>query len=136
MIANKAPATPPAAAIAPPLFKDFRRIGFVSEPPFEQSPRLIDGIFDDDEPGLSESRLKAESSGGPLRRAPGRRDDDPGHDSNLTDIDLCWKHSPPHSPAQCRRRDENGESAKPSIEIKNRASSERKIDQARTGRGN
>jgi hypothetical protein len=36
-------------------------------------------------------------------------------------------------PARCERRDENGESRWPSIEIKIRAVGERKVGQARTG---
>lgn len=96
-------------------------------PPFEQSPGQIDRIVRNDESGCAEPRLIAESRRGPLRRAPGRYDDDAEHDRDLTDVDSCWIHSPPHSPAT-RRRDEDGEFAKPSIEIKDRAGSVREID--------
>jgi hypothetical protein len=41
----------------------------------------------------------------------------------------------PHSHAQRQRRDEKGECLSHSIEIKNRAISEREIDQARSNEG-
>lgn len=74
----------------------------------------------------------AECAGYPLRRCPCRGDDDAADNDDLTNIDFCRKHSPPHSPAQRRRRDENDESGKPSIEIKYRAGNERDIDQDRS----
>ena len=74
----------------------------------------------------------AECAGYPLRRGPCRGDDDAADNDDLANIDFCRKHSPLHSPAQRRRRDENDESGKPSIEIKYRAGNERDIDQDRS----
>ncbi|MGY3129598.1 hypothetical protein ACVWZM_000280 [Bradyrhizobium sp. USDA 4501] len=76
--------------------------------------------------------LKAEGCCGPLRRSSGRRDDDAEHDRDLTDVDLCWKHSPPHPPTHVSGTMRTAKFGEPSIEIKSRAISERDFDQARS----
>jgi hypothetical protein len=78
---------------------------------------MADRIAEQREPGRAETVLIAKGISCPLRRAPGGSNDDTEHNRDLTDIDFRWKHSPPHSPAQRRRRDENGEYGEPSIEI-------------------
>src|SRR3546814_7029847 len=58
------------------LEKDGRRIGVEGKPPPEEGGRRIDRIAIDPEPGRAKFGLKAQRSGGPLRRCPDRGGDD------------------------------------------------------------
>src|SRR5258708_4271157 len=110
--------------------EDLGRIRLVRIPPLKQPPWQIDRIAREREPGRAKAILIAQRAGRPLRRAPGRGDDNAEDNGDLANIDLCWKHSLPHSQTPRERRDEDGENDAHSIEIKFARDNELYVDPA------
>src|SRR3546814_12634437 len=77
------------------LEKDGRRIGVEGKPPPEEGGRRIDRIAIDQEPGRAKFGLKAQRSGGTLRRSPNRDGDQRPDRPALHPTDPTVHHTPP-----------------------------------------
>src|SRR3546814_16178462 len=84
------------------LEKDGRRIGVEGKPPPEEGGRRIDRIAIDPEPGRAKFGLKAQRSGGPLRRCPDRGGDDRHDRTDLAPKDPIVHYTRPF--IKCRSR--------------------------------
>src|SRR5690606_15418338 len=69
-----------------------RRIGTEEKPPVEQSPGVINRRFEKLEPRQTQTRLIAQRSSRPLRRAPHPGDHDTEHNGNLSEQYVGTEH--------------------------------------------